>query len=246
MVKFETSPSVDQAEIQKFAAMADEWWNSTGKFKPLHQFNPVRLKLIQDLIKKHYQCDSSEQPLAGLSLLDVGCGGGLVAEPMTRLGAAVTGIDVTEVNINIAKHHAQAMNLDIDYQYTSVEDLAASKQQFDVVIASEVVEHVADLESFMAASCQLVKPGGLLFVTTLNRTMKSFAQAIVGAEYILRWLPRGTHEWQKFLKPSELATFIEANGFSIETLKGLTYKPLVAEWCVTDDVSVNYLMMGRR
>lgn len=234
--------TVDPAEVTRFAAVADAWWDPKGAFAPLHKLNPTRLAYIRDQLCRHFGRDPrSARSLEGLSVLDVGCGGGLLAEPITRMGAAVTGIDATEQNIRVAGLHAQDMELDIDYRHIAAEELAAEGEAFDVVVNMEVIEHVADVPAFLAACRALVKPGGIMLFSTLNRTAKAFAMAIVGAEYVLRWLPRGTHDWQKFLKPSELSAALEAAGFMVPDLSGLSYDPLGDSWRVTRDLSVNYL-----
>lgn len=239
--------SIDDQEIAKFTAMADEWWDENGKFKPLHRFNPVRIAYIRDSIAAYHGRDASApNPLQGLSFVDIGCGGGLLAEPMARLGATVTGIDASEKNIAIASLHAKQENLTIDYRHTSAEALAASGEVYDVVLAMEIIEHVADVASFMQAVGKLAKPGGLIFVATLNRTLKSYALAIIGAEYVMRWLPRGTHDWNKFLRPSEIDGHFTNNGIGLHALQGVTYNPLTQQWKRSDDVDVNYMITGVR
>ncbi len=239
--------SVDTQEIQKFEAMAEEWWDPTGKFKPLHRFNPTRIRVIRDHAAKHFHKDlKKDKPFKGLSLVDIGCGGGLLSEPMTRLGFDVTGIDASEKNITIASLHASQQDLATHYRATTAEQLAEEHIQADIVLNMEVVEHVADVEKFLEASAALVKPGGLMFIATLNRSAKSLIMAKIGAEYILRWLPIGTHEWKKFLKPSEIETIISAHNLNLVDLHGMTYKPLKDDWEVTQDVSVNYLMVTEK
>lgn len=239
-----TSASIDPNEVKKFSAMADQWWDLHGKFKPLHKFNPTRVSYIAQKAAQHFGTDVNFDPLKGLKLLDVGCGGGLLSEPMRRLGAEVTGIDASEKNIGIASLHAQQTGLNIDYHCASVEALAAGSEQFDIVLTMEVVEHVADVESFLKGCAKLVKPGGLLFVATLNRTLKSYALAIVGAEYVLRWLPRGTHQWEKFLKPSEIEPHLSAAGVMLRELQGVSFNPLHDRWHLSPDLAVNYMMLG--
>jgi 2-polyprenyl-6-hydroxyphenyl methylase/3-demethylubiquinone-9 3-methyltransferase len=242
MPKTASAASVDPAEIARFAAMAEEWWNPDGKFRPLHRFNPIRLKLIRDRLCAHFGRDPlAPAPLAGLRLLDIGCGGGLIAEPLARLGASVTGIDAADRNVRVATIHARQMGLDIDYRHSAAEDLAATGATFDAVLALEIVEHVADLASFLGACTHLVQPGGLLAVATLNRTPQSYLLAIVGAEYVLRWLPRGTHDWRKFVRPAELAAGLRPHGAEIREMTGVAYNPLLDEWRPTSDLSVNYL-----
>jgi 2-polyprenyl-6-hydroxyphenyl methylase/3-demethylubiquinone-9 3-methyltransferase len=200
-----TDRTVDQGEIAKFAAMAEEWWDPHGKFRPLHRLNPVRLEFLRDRIAARFGRDiRGERPLAGLSVLDVGCGGGLLCEPLTRLGAAVTGIDAAGDSVEIAHTHARAMDLAIEYRAATAADLAAAGETFDVVLSMEVIEHVADRDAFLGDCARLVRPGGLMFLATLNRTPKAYLLAIVAAEYALRWLPRGTHEWRRFVRPSEM------------------------------------------
>jgi 2-polyprenyl-6-hydroxyphenyl methylase/3-demethylubiquinone-9 3-methyltransferase len=236
--------TVDASEIEKFSKIADEWWDPFGKFAPLHKFNPVRLAYIRDAVCAHFGRDRrARAPLAGLRLLDVGCGGGLVAEPMRRLGAEVTAIDAAERNIKTAMVHAADAGLDIDYRTATVEDLAAAEERsFDIVLNLEVVEHVADPETFLQLCSSLVRPGGLMVVATINRTLKAFALAKVGAEYVLRWLPRGTHDPAKFLKPQEIAAALGAAGMTVTAAAGVAYNPLTDLWKIVDDTDVNYLM----
>ncbi|MGC2855360.1 bifunctional 2-polyprenyl-6-hydroxyphenol methylase/3-demethylubiquinol 3-O-methyltransferase UbiG [Novispirillum sp. DQ9] len=230
-------------ELAKFEAMADSWWDPVGKFKPLHKFNPSRIAWVRDAACAHFGRDATaERPFEGLSLLDVGCGGGLLSEPFARLGFAVTGLDAAEKNIAVARLHAERSGLAIDYRCQLVEDLARTTERFDVVMTMEVVEHVADLDLFLAAAAHLVKPGGLLVGATLNRTMKSLALAKIGAEYVLRWLPPGTHDWRKFVKPSEFAEALRAGGLRVEELKGMSYDPIMDEWRVSADLAVNYMI----
>ncbi len=238
--------SIDELEVAKFSAMADQWWDTSGKFKPLHKFNPIRIKYIKDRVSDHFGIKGKENPFEGLKLLDIGCGGGLLSEPMARLGAKVTSIDAGYENIEVAKLHAQKMGLDIDYRCTSAEELAMQDQQFDVVLNMEVVEHVADVQSFLGASCALVKPGGLMIVATLNRTLKSYALAIIGAEYILNWLPKGTHTWEKFLKPSELESHLRMGGLKLKKIQGVTYNPINDDWKLSSDIGVNYMLLAKK
>ncbi len=245
--------SIDPEEVARFSALSAEWWNPTGSFRPLHRFNPVRLGYIRDAVAGHFGRDGlAEAPLAGLELLDIGCGGGLVAEPMARLGATVVGVDAAEKNIGVARHHAAESGLEIDYRCSSAEALAASGAQFDVILALEVVEHVADPAGFFRCLGQMLKPpgpdypGGILIGATLNRTMKSYALAIVGAEYVLRWLPKGTHDWKKFLKPHELAKLMRDAGLNVSAVAGASYHPLSEKWSITRDTDVNYLMVAQR
>lgn len=236
--------TVDPSEIEKFSKIADAWWDPFGKFAPLHKFNPVRLAYIRDGACAHFGRDRrARAPLAGLRLLDVGCGGGLVAEPMRRLGADVTAIDAAEPNIKTAMVHANEAGLEIDYRTATVEDLASlGEPPFDLVLNLEVVEHVADPELFLRLSASLVRPGGLMVVATINRTLKALALAKVGAEYLLRWLPRGTHDPAKFLKPQELADALGAAGMTVTAAAGVAYNPLTDLWKIVDDTDVNYLM----
>lgn len=240
--------SVDPQEIAKFAAMAEAWWDPEGKFRPLHRFNPIRLGFIRDRLCAQFGRDPKQaRPLEGLRLLDVGCGGGLLSEPMARLGAQVTGLDAAERNIQVARLHAGESGLAIDYRHGSVEELAAAGEVFDAVLNMEVVEHVADVGSFLAASAAVVRPGGVMIVATLNRTPKSFLLAIVGAEYVLRWLPRGTHEWRRFLRPSELAKSLREAGMEIAEMTGVAFNPLTDSWrLVPRDLDVNYMVMAQR
>lgn len=241
----QSAASIDPAEIARFSAMAAEWWDPQGKFRPLHKFNPVRLGFIRDRVCAHFRRDSlSDNPLRDLRLLDIGCGGGLVSEPMARLGASVVGADASERNIGVASLHAAEAGVTVDYRATSAEELAAAGEQFDVVLALEVVEHVADLDGFLAACGRMVKPGGLLIAATLNRTPKSFALGIVAAEYILGWVPRGTHDWKKFLKPHELAGSLRRAGLTLAEVAGVSYSPLSDRWSIGRDTDVNYMLVA--
>ncbi|NQU60174.1 MAG: bifunctional 2-polyprenyl-6-hydroxyphenol methylase/3-demethylubiquinol 3-O-methyltransferase UbiG [Rhodospirillales bacterium] len=234
-------------EIARFTAMAEAWWDPAGKFRPLHQINPVRLEFIRDHVCGHFGRDAlGDKPLKDLDVLDIGCGGGLLSEPMRRLGANVTGIDAGEANIKIALAHAEQSGLDIDYHHRLPEDLATEKGRFDVVLNMEVVEHVADVGMFLGASTALMKPKGVMVISTLNRTLKSLALAKIGAEYVLRWLPRGTHDWRKFLRPSELAHGLEKTGVEVTQLKGMTYNPIADEWRLSADLAVNYLGFAKK
>ncbi|MCW1841978.1 bifunctional 2-polyprenyl-6-hydroxyphenol methylase/3-demethylubiquinol 3-O-methyltransferase UbiG [Prosthecomicrobium hirschii] len=240
--------TVDDAEIRRFSAMAAEWWNPAGKFRPLHKFNPVRLGYIKQEVSARFGRDAqAPDAFAGLSLLDIGCGGGLLSEPMARLGATVVGADASETNIEVARLHAAEAGLAIDYRATTAEDLAASGATFDVVLAMEIVEHVADVGLFVSTVAGMVRPGGLLIMATLNRTLKSYALAIVGAEYVLRWLPRGTHDWRKFLTPAELSRHIEASGLTVIDRVGVVYDPLRDRWSRNArDLDVNYMLLAGR
>ena len=241
------SASIDPAEVAKFSAMAAEWWDPAGKFAPLHKFNPVRLGFIRAEAAAHFGRDTrSLRPFQGLSLLDIGCGGGLLSEPMARLGFAVTGADASEKNIGTAKAHAAQSGLSIDYRATGAEALVAEGPRFDVVLNMEVVEHVADVSAYLAACTALVKPGGLTFVATLNKTLKSLALAKIGAEYVLNWLPRGTHDWNRFLAPCELEKMLEESGLTVLKRQGVSFDPLSWDWKLSSDVDVNYMIVARR
>ena len=239
--------SVDPAEIQRFAALAEEWWSPRGKFGPLHALNPVRLAFIREHAVRLFGRDpAARAPLAGLTALDIVCGGGLLSEPMRRMGATVMGLDADESGLAVARRHAEESGLEIDYRAGSAEDLAASGATFDIVLAMEVVEHVADRAAFMRAAAGLTRPGGLLVAATLNRTAKAYALAILGAEYLLGWLPRGTHEWRKFVRPSELVGDLRRNGLAVETLTGVSYEPVSGKWRLSRDLGVNYMLAARR
>ncbi|AUQ76125.1 bifunctional 2-polyprenyl-6-hydroxyphenol methylase/3-demethylubiquinol 3-O-methyltransferase UbiG [Phaeobacter sp. BS52] len=235
--------TVDPSEIAKFEAMAAEWWDPTGKFKPLHMLNPCRLDYITQQIAAEFDRDlSSDAPFSGLRLLDIGCGGGLLSEPMARLGAEVVGADAAAGNIPVAQVHAQQSGLDIDYRHTTAEALAEAGEQFDVVLNMEVVEHVADPLSYLTATRQLLKPGGLQICSTINRNPKSYAMAIFGAEVVMRWLPRGTHEWSKFITPDELFDLLAKAGLTPVDRKGFVFNPVFWTWSLSDrDLSVNYV-----
>lgn len=244
----DSATSIDPAEIAKFEAMAAEWWDPNGKFRPLHLMNPLRLDYITAQIAAEFGRDrSARRPLEGLRILDIGCGGGLVAEPMARLGAAVTGADAAAGNIAVAKVHAEAQGLAIDYRASTAEALAGQGELYDVVLALEIIEHVEGPAAFVATCRQLLKPGGLLILSTLNRTARSFAAAIVGAEWVLRWLPRGTHDWRRFITPDELAGLVKGGGMSVIDRKGMVFNPVTFGWRLSDrDLSVNYLLAARR
>lgn len=242
-----TSTTVDIAEIERFSAMAAEWWDPLGKFRPLHKLNPVRLGHIRDTAVRHFGLDArARRPLEGLRILDIGCGGGLVAEPLVRLGAGVTGVDAAERNIAVASLHARESGLAIDYRLGNAEDLAAAGEGFDIVLALEIIEHVADVPLFVSAISRLARPGGLVLVATMNRTWKAFAMAIVGAEYVLRWLPRGTHDWKKFLRPSEVAAELRRNGLNTAEVRGMTYNPLGDRLSLSADTDVNYILTAAK
>ena len=240
--------TIDPDEIEKFSAIAAEWWDPFGKFKPLHKFNPVRLGYIRDQICDNFDRDPHmAKPLDGLSLIDIGCGGGLVSEPMARLGAEVTAIDAAERNIKTALAHARESNLEIDYRATTVEALSESGDgPFDVVLNLEVVEHVADVALFLQTSASLVKPGGIMIVATINRTFKALMTAKLGAEYVLRWLPAGTHDPRKFVRPDEIRASLEEKGLQVRLPVGVSYQPLLDAWRLNDDASVNYMICAHK
>lgn len=235
--------TVDDDEIAKFEAMAAHWWDEHGTFKPLHMMNPVRLDYIVDQIAGEFGRErDSLDCLTGLRILDIGCGGGLLSEPMARLGANVVGADAAAGNIPVAQTHAQQMGLEIDYRHTTAEDLAAAGEQFDAVLNMEVVEHVSDPLAYLGACSQLLKPGGIMICSTLNRNPKSYLMAIIGAEHVMRWLPRGTHEWDKFITPDELYALLEQAGLRPVDRKGFVFNPLLWSWTISDrDLSVNYV-----
>ncbi|MEM9350545.1 MAG: bifunctional 2-polyprenyl-6-hydroxyphenol methylase/3-demethylubiquinol 3-O-methyltransferase UbiG [Pseudomonadota bacterium] len=240
--------TVDAEEIAKFEAMAAEWWDETGKFKPLHMLNPTRLDYITTQIAAEFGRDlGDEKPFDGLHILDIGCGGGLLCEPMARLGATVVGADAAERNIPVARIHAEQSGLDIDYRHTTAEALADAGEAFDAVLNMEVVEHVADPQLYLNACAELVKPGGLHICSTLNRTAKSYLAAIIGAEHVMRWLPKGTHEWQKFITPDELVSMIETAGLEAVDRTGMVFNPLSWSWSLSQrDLSVNYVTTARK
>ncbi len=238
--------TINKDEIEKFSKLADEWWDINGKFKPLHMFNPIRIEYILEIILTHFQINEGEGiPLKNLKILDIGCGGGLISEPMTRLGASVTGIDASSKNISIAKAHARKNNLDINYLNSVPENLKI-QNKFDVILNLEVIEHVENLDLYLESCFKLLKPKGIMFTATLNRTLTSYVKAIVGAEYILRWLPIGTHDWNKFIKPEELEKKITDLNFSIMNLTGLSFNPFFQEWKRTKDLSVNYILVAQK
>lgn len=239
--------TIDQGEVERFSAMAAEWWNPQGKFRPLHKFNPVRLTYIRDQVALHFGRDpKSDKPLAGLRVLDIGCGGGLLSEPMARMGAEVLGADASRTNIEVATIHAAQSGVNVSYEAATSEELAARGERFDVVLNMEVVEHVADVDLFLSSCAEMVKPGGLMFVATINRTMKAMALAIVGAEFVLRWLPRGTHQYEKLVRPEEIEAPLTAAGMIFMHRTGVSYNPLQDQWNLSRDMDVNYMMLAER
>jgi len=238
-----SSPSIDPDEVEKFSRMAAEWWDPDSKFKPLHKFNPARIGYIRDALIAHFDLEPGSEPLKGLKLLDVGCGGGLISEPMARLGAGVTAVDAAEPNIKTAKVHAEEQGLTIDYRHGTAEQLLEEGEaQFDVVLNLEVVEHVATPDQFLRDSAKLLKPGGMMIVGTINRTSKAFVLAIFGAEWVMRWLPHGTHRFDKLIKPSEIRAALDGEGLELQVPVGVTYNPMQDEFSITSDASVNYMM----
>lgn len=240
--------TIDEQEVENFSRIAEEWWDINGHFKPLHLLNPTRISYLKSRILSHFKRkDSASEPLKGLSVLDVGCGGGLVCEPLTRLGATVTGLDASERNIGVAKEHAEKSGLSIAYLADSVENLARQKEKYDVVLALEIIEHVADIPLFIESCLGCLKKDGIIIFSTLNRTHKSYLLGIIAAEYILRWVPRGTHQWKKFVKPSELVKFLEHNKMRTVDITGLVYNPIAKEFSLNArDLDVNYLLSATR
>ena len=232
--------SINKKEIEKFSNMAAEWWDPEGKFKPLHKFNPIRIQYIKENIIKEFKLKNKNKPLSGVNILDIGCGGGLLSEPMSRLGAKITGIDASSKNIKIAKLHANKNKLKINYICSSPEKLKTEKK-FDVILNMEIVEHVEDINFFLKSCSNLLKKNGLMFVATINKTLKSYFFAIIGAEYVLRWLPIGTHEWEKFVKPEELKEILNKNNLSLKKFDGMHFNIIKDEWNITKDLSVNYI-----
>ena len=239
--------TVDEAEVERFSRIAADWWNPRGQMAPLHKFNPVRLGYIRDIACQRFERDKKRLDcLNGLRVLDIGCGGGILSEPLARIGAHMVGADPSATNIEAAKLHAAESGLTIDYRATTAEALADAGEHFDIVLAMEVVEHVADVNLFVKRCAEMVNPGGLMIAATLNRTLKSFALAIVGAEYILRWLPRGTHQWDKFVTPNELEIAMEVGGLQVTGETGVMYNPLADQWRLSSDMDVNYMLTAER
>ena len=239
--------TIDPAEVEKFSKMAAEWWNPKGTFGVLHVFNPVRLQYIKEQVCARFARDPFDaQPFKGLRFLDIGCGGGLLTEPMARLGAEIVGVDPSEKNIKTATIHAQETQLAIDYRCATAEDLEREGEKFDVILNMEVIEHVSDPQAFTRSCSTMLNPKGLMFVATISRTFKSFGLAIVGAEYILGWLPKGTHHWEKFIKPEELRAWLTANNITIKGETGVTYHPLANQWKRSRDMDVNYMLVGQK
>ena len=232
--------TINKKEIEKFSKMADEWWDTEGKFKPLHKFNPLRINYIKKKIITHFNIKSKSLPLKNIELLDIGCGGGLLSEPMCRLGAKVTAIDASQKNINVASFHSKKNNLKINYLCSSPENIDL-KKKFDVILNMEIVEHVEDIDFFLKSCSKLLKKNGLMFVATINKTLKSYIFAIVGAEYVLRWLPIGTHEWEKFVKPEDLKKILMKYDLSLNKLEGMNFNIIKDEWSISRDLSVNYI-----
>ena len=237
------APSIDPAEVAKFSALAAEWWDPVGKFAPLHKFNPVRLGFIRDAAGAHFGRQGLK-PFQGLDLLDIGCGGGLLSEPMARLGFEVLGADASEKNVKTAAAHASATGIEIDYRVATAESLAADGRAFDVILNMEVIEHVADLPGYLGSCARLVKPGGLMFVASLNKTLKSLALAKIAAEYVLRWLPPGTHDWNRFVEPRKLQAMLEGGGLKVLKTQGVAFDPLAWNWRLSADTDVNFMVVA--
>lgn len=238
---------LDPAEVRRFAAMASEWWDPNGKYRPLHKLGPARLAFIRSRVLRHFAlAGDAMRPFRGLAILDIGCGGGLVSEPLARLGADVTAIDPAEENIAVARHHSQLQGLEIDYRACRAEDLLAAGRTFDAVVCLEVLEHVPDQAAFVRLCAELVRPGGLLLMSTINRTLQAYALAIVGAEYVLRWLPVGTHRWDWFITPEELTRYMTAAGLRAPEFEGLVYNPLADRWSLSSNCDVNYMAAAAR
>ncbi|MEH6724649.1 MAG: bifunctional 2-polyprenyl-6-hydroxyphenol methylase/3-demethylubiquinol 3-O-methyltransferase UbiG [Hyphomicrobiales bacterium] len=242
-----TRTTIDDAEVERFSKLAAEWWNPNGKFKPLHKFNPVRLNYIKQKVSGHFDRDSkATDAFTGIRILDIGCGGGLLCEPMARLGADIVGVDASATNINVATLHAEQSGLAIDYRATTAEALSDQGETFDVILNMEVVEHVSDVPLFLTECSKMLRPGGLMFVATINRTMKAWGLAIIGAEHILRWLPKGTHQYEKLVRPEEIERPLNAEGLAVLEINGVFYNPLKDVWALSNDTDVNYMMLAER
>jgi 2-polyprenyl-6-hydroxyphenyl methylase / 3-demethylubiquinone-9 3-methyltransferase len=242
-----SSSSIDPAEVARFDAIAKTWWDASGPMAVLHKFNPVRVAYIRDAAAAHFACDlSALEPLKGLTIVDVGCGGGVLSEPLARLGGDVLGLDPAPTNIAVAKRRADAVGGAAQFKEGTIEAEVAAGARFDIVLAMEVVEHVADVDAFVAACCAAVKPGGLLVMATLNRTLRAYALAIIGAEYVLRWLPKGTHDWNRFVTPDELSDVISARGLDVREAKGVVFNPLSDKWSLSADTAVNYMVLAAK
>lgn len=247
MTTIATDPTVDPDEVRKFAILAKEWWNPRGKFAPLHKFNPTRLKFIRDQAAQHFARDLKRlKPFEALSLLDIGCGGGLLSEPMARMGFQVTGADASEDNIQIAQAHAAQSGVKVDYRFTTAEALAAAGESFDIVLNMEVIEHVADPELYLRSCAALVKPGGLMFVATLNKTMKSLMLGKMAAEYVLGWVPAGSHDWAKFIPPAKLHQMLKDVDLEVATTRGVTFDVLTWDWRLSADTDINYMVVAEK
>lgn len=247
MTTIATDPTVDPEEVRKFATLAIEWWNPRGKFAPLHKFNPVRLKFVRDEAARHFGRDlKALKPFDGLSLLDIGCGGGLLSEPMARIGFTVTGADASDENVQIARAHAQQSGVKVNYRFTTAEALSAARESFDVVLNMEVIEHVADPTLYLKSCAELVKPGGLMFVGTLNKTMKSLMLGKVAAEYVLGWLPAGSHDWSRFIPPKKLTRMLKDVGLKVTAVRGMSFSVLTWSWQLTADTDINYLVVAEK
>ena len=246
-MSIEAHTTIDPAEVERFSAMAAEWWNPAGKFRPLHRINPVRLAYIRDRACAHFGRDPNEhRPLDGLRVLDIGCGGGLLSEPVANMGAEVLGADASENNVRTAMAHAAQTGTAVDYRAVTAEALAEAGENFDIVLNMEVVEHVASVDLFLGACASMTRPGGLMFVSTINRTLKAAALAIFGAEYVLRWLPRGTHRYEKLVRPEEIETPLERGGMRIADKRGLSFHPLRNRWTLSSDIAVNYMVLAKK
>ncbi len=237
--------TINKEEIEKFNKIAEEWWNPNGKFKPLHKFNPIRIEYIKNNIIEDFNISKNKKTLSGISILDIGCGGGLLSEPLARLGADVVGIDASKKNIDVAKHHLKHSNLNIEYYQASPENFLY-KKKFDVILNMEIIEHVDDVQSFMNFSSKFLNDEGIMFIATLNQTLKSYIFAIIGAEYILRWLPIGTHDWNKFVKPKELEKICNLTSLKLEKIDGVKFNPISNKWRLSEDKSINYITKYRK